>query len=117
MNDILMSLKTIIKKVAESSETSLELVKLKTLDRSADIISSFLVKIAILMMVFICLTLLNVGLSLWIGEFLGTIYFGFYIVSLAYGLLSLLLGLYFKTYLKTSFSNFIIKLIIDSKSS
>ena len=62
-------------------ETSIELVRLKVLDKTTDIVSS-LVPLSIVIVFFLSFLLfVNLGISFWLGEILGKIYYGFLIVA------------------------------------
>ena len=62
-------------------ETSIELVRLKVLDKTTDFVSS-LVPLSIVIVFFLSFLLfVNLGISFWLGEILGKIYYGFLIVA------------------------------------
>lgn len=74
----------ILSKIESYIKTSLDIVKLQTIDRTADILSSFVSGIVLLMIVGTFLLSLNIGLSLWIGKLLGESFLGFLLVSFLY---------------------------------
>ena len=61
--------------------TSIELYKLKALDKLAEISSALVSSLAVLSGFMFFFLLFNIGLSLWIGEMLGKTYYGFFLVS------------------------------------
>ncbi|HWY13207.1 MAG TPA: hypothetical protein VN026_17855 [Bacteroidia bacterium] len=73
------------------AKNSLELYKLKAINKSADVISSLAVRIVVISVVALFFIILNIGVALWIGENLGKDYYGFFIVSGFYALVGLLL--------------------------
>lgn len=103
---------TTIEKLIEKSEiyakTSLELCKHEAIYKSADIFSNLAVKMAITLVVVLFLLLLNVGLSLCVGQYLGEMYYGFFVVAFAYLCLAILLYICREEWVKLPVSNFII---------
>lgn len=103
---------TTIEKLIEKSEiyakTTLELCKYKAVNKSADIFSNLAVKMAIALIVVLFLLLVNVGLALCVGEYLGEIYYGFFVVAFGYLCLAILLYIFREEWVKTPVSNFII---------
>ncbi len=86
---------TLIESLFEKSEayakTNINLFKLKAIDKSADVISTVLSKLVFFIAVLTIFLLLTIGLSLWIGELVGTLYYGFFIVAGFYVLVALFL--------------------------
>jgi hypothetical protein len=75
----------LLERVEEYGKTSLEVLKLKTIDKTADISSTVISRlIVIIALLFFALTL-SVALGLWLGELFGKNYYGFLIVALIYG--------------------------------
>ena len=103
---------TTIEKLIEKSEiyakTTLELCKYEAVYKSADIFSNLAVKMALTLVVVFFLLLVNVGLALWVGQELGEIYYGFFVVAFVYLFLALLIYIFREDWVKTPVSNFII---------
>ena len=74
----------IFEKAENYTRTSIELVKLKTVSASADVLSTLTSKIAVGAVVAFFTLFLNIGLSLWIGKQLGEYSYGFFILALFY---------------------------------
>jgi ABC-type uncharacterized transport system fused permease/ATPase subunit len=103
------SMETLLQKIAEYGETTCELLKLKTLDKTSDIVSSFLPG-AIAILVFMSFMLfLSLGMALWIGEILHRIFYGFFVVAAFYGVIAIVLYLFFRKWLKKLFGDYIVK--------
>jgi hypothetical protein len=111
-----ISIQTLIEKAEEYSKTSVEIFKLKSVDKLAHVISSLLIRISLLIILSSCITLLNIGLSLWIGDLLGKTYYGFLVVAGVYAFIALLLNSYLNIYIKVPVSSFIINLMLDQKT-
>jgi hypothetical protein len=95
-------------KAEDYTKTTIELVKLNAVDTTADVLSSLLSRLAVSIVFVTFVLFVNIGLSLWLGELLGKEYYGFFIVSTAYLLLSVVLYIYKDKWLKIPISNFII---------
>ena len=101
-------LESIVEKAEDLGRTHIELFKLKAVDKSADVASSIVANIGVLVVLFLFITILSIGISLWIGEILGKTYYGFFIVAGAYGVITLALQLFKKQLLKMPVNNSII---------
>ena len=95
-------------KAEDYTKTTIELVKLNAVDTTADVLSSLLSRLAVSIVFVTFVLFVNIGLSLWLGELLGKEYYGFFIVSSGYLLLSIVLYIYKDKWLKIPISNFII---------
>lgn len=78
------NIEDLIERGKDYVETRMELLKLKAVDKTADIVSS-VSSVAIIGVIFIFFFLfLNIGLALWIGVLLGKTYLGFFILAALY---------------------------------
>ena len=86
---------TLIESLFEKSEayakTNLDLFKLKAIDNTADVVSTVLSKLVFYVVVLVIILSVNTGLALWIGELVGKLSYGFFIVAAFYVLVALLL--------------------------
>jgi hypothetical protein len=55
---------------------------------------------------------LNLGLGFWLGEILGKIYFGFFVVAAFYGIIGIILHFFMHKSIKKLISNYIIKHVL-----
>lgn len=103
---------TLIGKLFEKAErytmSSVELYKLKVIDKSADVISSLTARLAIILFITLFFLILNIGIALWIGELLGRTYYGFFIVAGFYALAGIVLYFFRNRWIKTPLRNSII---------
>ncbi|MWB95532.1 hypothetical protein GON26_14270 [Flavobacterium sp. GA093] len=107
----------IFEKAENYTKTSLELVKLKTVSASADVLSTLVSKIAVGAVVAIFTMFLNVGISLWLGMLLGAYYYGFFAMALFYLLVALILHRNQHRWIKTPIGNLIISSILRDKDT
>ena len=86
-------LESLLAKVEAYSKTNYELLKLKAVDKTADVSSRLLSRTLLVIALLFFVLFINIGLSFWIGELIGETYIGFVIVAGFYGLVSIILFL------------------------
>ena len=99
----------LFEKAEDYTRTTAELLKLKAVDKTADVASSLLSRGAVFIVFVMFAFLANIGLSLLIGELLGKDYYGFLAVSSFYLIASVLLYVFRDPLIKLPVSNFIIE--------
>ena len=99
------------------TETSLELLALNMVDKTADLLSSLTSRFLIAMAVAMFTLFINIGISLFIGKQLKEYYLGFLIVSAFYLLIAVVLYALKDKLIKTPVSNLIIVKLLKSKRS
>lgn len=105
----------LVDKVEAYAKTSLELLKLRTIEKSADVVSVVAAQVIIALVVSLFFIFVNIGLALLIGEMLGKTYYGFFIIGGFYALLSLLAILLKNTCIIAPISNLIISQLLKEK--
>jgi hypothetical protein len=115
MSDKATTIELLFDKIEDYTKTTLELTKLSTVEKSADVLSSLISRITVSIFVVMFVLLLNFGLSFWIGELLGSTYYGFFIVSAFYLIVSILMYANKDPWIKMPVSNFIIAKILKKK--
>lgn len=112
MEDNTKLIESLLDRTVEYGKASFELVKLKALDKTSDAVSSLIPNIIVLVLTAVFMLFLNLGLALWLGEILGRIFYGFFVVGAFYGLAGIVLHFFMHKWLKTTVSNFIIKQVL-----
>jgi tetrahydromethanopterin S-methyltransferase subunit B len=115
MNNNPTAVETLFEKIEDYTKTTIELTKLKTIDKSADVLSSLISRLIVSLAAGMFMLLLNFGLSYWIGEMLGNSYYGFFIVALFYLLVSIILYTNRNSWIKLPISNSIIAKILKNR--
>ena len=64
-------LESLLEKASDYGKTSFELVKLKTIDKTADVVSSMVPHSVVFVLIALFMLFLNLGLALWLGDILG----------------------------------------------
>jgi len=80
-------IESLIEKGEQYGKTTLELIKLKTIDKSADVASTLVSWVIVIVLIVLFFFIINIGLALWIGELLGKSYYGFFVIAGFYALL------------------------------
>ena len=75
----------LFEKAEEYGKTSLELVKLKALNKTADVYSTIATRGIVALPLIMFVAVLTIGVSIWLGELLGKLYYGFFCVAGFYG--------------------------------
>lgn len=102
----------LFEKAEEYVKTNIQLAKLKAIDKVAEIVGSLVTQIALVVLAFFFLSMVNIGVSFWLGTVLGQTHYGFLIVAGFYALLAVLVYVFRKTIIKTPISNSIISQIL-----
>jgi len=103
----------LIKSMLESAETytktTIELSKLKLLETTIRLATSFIPKMSVIFMMLLFTLVFNIGIALWIGELLGQSYIGFFIVAGFYFIAGIVLHFFLYKWVKKPISDFIIE--------
>nr|WP_314834452.1 hypothetical protein [uncultured Flavobacterium sp.] len=109
------TIELLFEKAEDYARTTAELTKLTVVNKSADVLSSLLSQMAVGVVVALFSLLINIGISLWLGELLGKTYYGFFIVSSCHLIFTILLYSYKRVWIKMPVSNFIIHKMLNNK--
>jgi F0F1-type ATP synthase assembly protein I len=94
-------------------ETRLEIARLKAVEKSADAASTIFAMSVVFLVAFLCFILLNIGIALLIGQWMGTLYWGFIILGAFYAVIALLLYSARNSWLKSPVNDSIIKKVLS----
>lgn len=94
-------------------DTRIDLLRLKTIDKSSDIISSLTVGLVILLTATFGIILLNIGLAIWLGRLMGHIGYGFFAVGGFYTVLAIVLFGFKRKWLKGPFNDMMVKKMLN----
>jgi len=81
-------IESLIEKGEQYGKTTIELLKLKTLDKSADVASTLISWAIVIVFAVLFFLIFNIGVALWIGELMGKSYYGFFVVAGFYAILA-----------------------------
>ncbi len=117
MENTATSIEMLYEKAKKYTETSLDLLKLNTVDKMADVLSSLTSRVFIAMAVAMFTLFINIGISLFIGKLLNEYYLGFFIVSAFYFIIAGVLYFFKDKLIETPIANLIIAKLLKSKRS
>lgn len=106
---------TLFERAEDYSKTTLKLFRLNAIDKSADVASSLVSRLAVIMTVVFSVLISSIGIALWLGKLLGETFYGFFIVGAFYAFIAILLHLFREQWLKYPVSNSIIKQMLKEK--
>jgi hypothetical protein len=112
MEDYTKLIESLLERAAEYGKTSYELIKLKALDKTSDVVSSFIPHSVVFVLIASFLLFFNLGLAFWLGEILGKTCFGFFVVAAFYGIIAIVVHFFMHKWLKKLVCNYIIKQLL-----
>ena len=113
MENTTSSIESLIEKIKSYVETTVDLLKLKAIDKSLQFVSVLIAYLAVLMALGFFVILLNIGLAFLIGELLGKVYYGFFIMAVVNALAGLIVLKNKRKWIKDPLINKMVKDILD----
>ena len=112
MKDQATLIETLLENATDYGKTSFELIKLKAVDKSSDVLSSLVPQSVMFVLYVSFMLFLNLGLAFWFGEMLGRIYYGFFVLAAFYCITGLIFFVFMRKWLKELVCNYIIKQVL-----
>jgi hypothetical protein len=112
MEDKANLLESLLERGEEFSKTSLDLLKLKALDKTSEVLSTIASRLIATIIFFMFFLFGTIGISLWLGEILGKSWYGFLVVAAFYGIVSIVVYCFLHNWLKKLAGDFIIKQVL-----
>ena len=109
MEDKEKLIESLLERATEYGKTSYELIKLKTLDKTSDLVSSFIPHSVVFIVIASFFLFFNLGLAFWLGEIFGQIFYGFFAVAGFYIILAVVIHFFMHKWLKQKICDYIIK--------
>ncbi|MGC1389530.1 MAG: hypothetical protein WA816_00680 [Bacteroidales bacterium] len=109
MEDNTRLLESLLERASEYSKTSFELLKLKTLDKTTNVVSSLVPQSIVLVLIASFMLFLNLGLALWLGDILGKAFYGFFVVAGFYILVGIVIHFFMHNWIRKLVGNYFIK--------
>lgn len=108
-------IENLFEKAEDYTKTSIELLKLNAIDKSADFVSFIAARVILFTGVALFFLIGNIGIALWVGEILEKTYYGFFAVAAFYALLSIVLYVFREQWIKIPVSNSVITQLLKKK--
>lgn len=102
-------LESLFDRTGEYLETRIDLIKLKAVKKSSEVVSSVVSQIILAVVLFFFFLLLNIGLGLWLGHLMDRNYLGFFTLAAFYLIAGLIIYKVKDKMIKTPVANAIIK--------
>jgi hypothetical protein len=117
MKDKAILIETLFEKVESYIKTTLELYRLKALDKMTDVFATIASSLVIAVIIALFFILLSIGLALYLGELLGASYYGFFALAGIYGIVAIIISINRKAWLEARINDFLIKQIFKEKDN
>jgi len=103
----------LLERVKEYGTTSYELLRLKTIDKTAEVSSTIITRILIGLIFFVFFLFGNIALALWLGELLGEVYCGFLCVAGIHLFIWSVLIIFFRKAIRRGINNSVVSKLIN----
>lgn len=112
MEDTAAFVETLVKRTAEYSKVSYALIKLKTVEKTSDLVSTAIPYVILGFLMAAFLVFLSLGMASLLGGMLGHLYLGMFLVATFYGVVGVSIYVFLGKWLKAMLSDFIVNLIL-----
>lgn len=107
------SVEVLFNKLKDYIETTVDLFKLKGINKVSGLLSTIIVSVILILLLFLMLFCISIGLALLIGMWLGHAFWGFFIMAGIYIIIGLVMYKSKNKLLKEPISNKLIKELVD----
>ncbi len=108
METKVISIEPLLERVEEYGKNGFELIKLRSLDKTSDLVSTLASRSILILIVSFFAFTLNIAIALWLGDLLGKAYYGFLIVATCYAIVGIVL-LIIHPFIKSRVNNAVIR--------
>ncbi|GEP52321.1 hypothetical protein FNO01nite_29930 [Flavobacterium noncentrifugens] len=115
MKDKVIIVEMLVEKIEQYAKTSLELYKLKAIDKGTDVFSSLISRVVIITIIALFFLLVTLGLCFYLGEVLGKVYYGFFAVAGIYAVVGIIMIIFRKRWLDDTLNDYIVRQIFKEK--
>jgi phosphoglycerol transferase MdoB-like AlkP superfamily enzyme len=103
----------LIEKARVYGKTSIDLYKLKAVEKTSDISSTIISRLTAFLVLSLFVVISSIGVAFWLGNYFGELYYGFFCVGGFYGLLGVILYFFLHGWMKERTSNSIVKQMLN----
>lgn len=111
-NNIAENIESLFEAANDYGKTNLDLLKLKAVDKSAEIISSSASAFVIILIMIIFFSMISIAIALLIGELLGKTYYGFFVLAGFYLIIGLVFNAMKEKWFKAPLTDSIIRKLL-----
>ena len=109
MDDNVKLIETLLENTLRYGLVEVELIKLKTLNKTSDVISSLIPLVIVLIILILFLLFFSFGLAFWLGEILENNFYGFFVIAAFYALIALVMHFFMHQWIKKKIGNYLVK--------
>ena len=109
MEDMVDSIESLLESATDYGKTSYDLAKLKTIFKTADVVSSLIPHAVVYIILMSFLLFLNLGVAFWLGKIFGNMFYGFVVIAAFYGITGIVVHFFIHDRIKMKISDYIIK--------
>ncbi len=106
-------IETLFERAEAYGRTTLELSKLQLLEKSTHVATSLISRLSVIFTLVFFIFILNIGVALLLGDLLGKLYYGFFIMALFYLVAAIVFYFFLHKWIKRSTSNLIISEVLQ----
>lgn len=100
---------SILEHAKEYAKASLDLAKLKAVNKGSEVASVAFSYIIVIVTLVMFVMIVNIAIALWLGDLLGKLYYGFFIVAGFYLVVSFIVYIGHKVLIQKPVNNLVIK--------
>lgn len=112
MDDNINSLKSLLKSSINYGSAEIDLIKLKTLRKTTDIISGLIPPTLVFLVLLMFLLFLSFGLANWLGQMMGNAFYGFFVIAAIYAIAGILTHLLLHKWIKRKVCDYLVRQIL-----
>jgi hypothetical protein len=109
MDDNVKLIESLLENTFKYGVGEIKLVKLKTLNKTSDVVSSLVPHAVAFFIFFLFLLFLNFGLAFWLGEIIGNNFYGFFVVAAFYAIVGMAMHFFMHKWIKRKIGNYLVK--------
>jgi hypothetical protein len=102
----------LVESVFDYGTSGYELVKLKTINKTADVVSSIIPHSIVFVIIVLFTLFFNLGLAYYLGEIFGNMFYGFFVVAAFYGIAAVFMHVFMHKRIKTKIYNYLVKQLL-----
>jgi len=106
-------MEALYEKARDYTNTTIEIAKLKAIEKTSDIISSLVPRLIVLCLLIMFVIVFNIAVSLWLGALMGQAYYGFLVVSAFYILSAAIVHFMISDSIRRNIGNAIISRLLN----
>jgi hypothetical protein len=113
MENNILFIEPLVARAEQYGKLSYELIKLKAIHTLSKVVSTFISRVILILVLAMAIIVLTIGVALWLGDLLGKSYYGFFCVAGFYCIIGFVLYFFLHHKIKKAVSNSIILQILN----